>query len=149
MPPPNIFQRPAPRIAPKLDPLVGLELRRALVLHQSGQGEEAARIYAQILRAHPDQYDSLHFLGVSHLQAARPAEALPLLDRAVEVRPAEPKTHASRALALNALGRHAEALASADRALALRPDMTEALRPRAVALAALQGDADPPASGDA
>jgi len=140
MAPPNIFQRPAPRVAPKLDPLVAFELRRALMLHQAGQGGEAARLYAQILRSHPDQYDSLHFLGVSHLQAARPADALPLLERAVEVRPGEAAAHVSRALALNGLGRHAEALASADRALALRPDMAEALRPRAVALAALQRD---------
>ena len=145
---PNIFQRPAPRAAAKLDPLVGFELRRALMLHQSGQAEEAARLYAQILRSHPDQYDSLHFLGVAHLQAARPDEALPLLDRAVEVRPAEAAAHASRALALNGLGRHAEALASADRALALRPGMAEALKPRAVALAALQSDHDASASGE-
>ena len=75
---------------------------------------------------------------MSHLQAARPDEALPLLDRAVEVRPGDAGAHASRALALNGLGRHAEALASADRALVLRPDMPEALKPRAVALAALQ-----------
>ena len=142
MAPPNIFQRPAPRVAPKLDPLVAFELRRALMLHQSGQGDEAARIYAQILRSHPDQYDSLHFLGVSRLQAACPGEALPLLDRAVEVRPGEAAAHVSRALALNGLGRHAEALASADRALALRPGMAEALKPRAVALAALQRDGD-------
>ena len=138
MPSRNIFQRPAPRVAPKLDPLVGFELRRALMLHQSGQAEEAARIYAQILRSHPEQFDSLHFLAVAHLQAARPEAALPLLDRAVEVRPDEAAAHASRALALNGLGRHAEALVSADRALALRPGMAEALKPRAVALAALE-----------
>ena len=118
---PNIFQRPAPRVAPKLDPLVGFELRRALMLHQSGRADEAAPIYAQILRSHPEQFDSLHFLAVAHLQAARPDEALPLLDRAVEVRPGDAAAHASRALALNGLARHAEALASADRALALRP----------------------------
>ena len=144
----NIFQRPAPRVAAKLDPLVGFELRRALMLHQSGQADEAARIYAQILRAHPDQYDSLHFLGVAHLQAARPGEALPLLDRAAEVRPAEAAPHASRALALNGLGRYAEALASADRALALRPGMVEALKPRAMALAALQRGADDAATDE-
>jgi Flp pilus assembly protein TadD len=138
MPPRNIFQRPAPRIAAPLDPLLGFELRRALMLHQSGQAEEAARIYAQILRAHPEQFDCLHFLAVAHLQAARPDEALPLLDRAVEVRPGEAAAHASRALALNGLGRHADALLSADRALALRPGMPEALKPRAVALAALK-----------
>ena len=137
----NIFQRPAPRVVPKLDPLVGFELRRALMLHQAGQGEEAARLYAQILRSHPEQFDSLHFLAVAHLQAARPDDALPLLDRAVEVRPDDAAAHASRALALNGLGRHAEALLSADRALALRPGMPEALRPRAIALAALQRDA--------
>ena len=148
MPTPNIFQRPAPRVAPKLDPLVGFELRRALLLHQSGQAEDAARIYAQILRAHPEQFDSLHFLAVAHLQAARPDEALPLLDRAVEVRPAEAAAHASRALALNGLGRHAEALVSADRALALRPGMPEALKPRAVAQAALQRAGDAAASDE-
>src|SRR6195952_1877786 len=131
MAPPNIFQRPAPRVAPKLDPLVGFELRRALMLHQAGQGEEAAGLYAQILRSHPEQFDSLHFLAVSHLQAARPDDALPLLDRAVEVRPEEAAADASRAVALNGLGRHAAALASADRALGLRPGMAEGLRPPA------------------
>ena len=50
MPAPNIFQRPAPRVVPKQDPLVGFEVRRALMLHQAGQADEAVQIYEKILR---------------------------------------------------------------------------------------------------
>jgi len=91
MPSPNIFQRPSPRLVPKQDPLVGFEVRRALMLHQSGQVDEAVEIYEKILREHPQQFECLHFLGVARIQGGRHAEALPLLDRALSVRPGMPE----------------------------------------------------------
>jgi Flp pilus assembly protein TadD len=91
MPSPNIFQRPAPRVAPKQDPLVGFEVRRALMLHQAGQVDEAVAIYERILREHPQQFQSLHFLAVAHIQGGRHAEALPLLERALALRPGMPE----------------------------------------------------------
>jgi tetratricopeptide (TPR) repeat protein len=87
MPSPNIFQRPAPRVVPKQDPLVGFQVRRALMLHQAGQVDEAVAIYEKILREDPHQFQSLHFMAVAHIQGGRHAEALPLLERALALRP--------------------------------------------------------------
>ncbi len=138
MPPPNIFQRPAPRVAAPQDPLVGFEVRRALMLHQGGKAAEAAEIYAKILQSHPDQFECLHYLGVAHLQAGRAAQALPLLARALALRANDASLHSNHTLALTMLGRHEEAIRSADRALALRPGMAEALNNKGWALRALQ-----------
>jgi Flp pilus assembly protein TadD len=91
VPSPNIFQRPAPRVAPRQDPLVGFEVRRALMLHQSGQVDEAVAIYEKILHDHPRQFECLHFLGVAHIQGGRHDQALPLLDRALAERPGMPE----------------------------------------------------------
>ena len=138
MPSPNIFQRPAPRVAPKLDPLTGLELRRALMLHQAGQADEATAIYEKILRDHPRQFDCLHFLGVARLQAGRHDEALPLIERALELRPGMPELLNTKGWLLRSLGRLPEALACLDHALAANPGLAEAAQRRTVVLADLQ-----------
>jgi tetratricopeptide (TPR) repeat protein len=137
MSPPNIFQRPAPRVAARLDPLAALELRRALTLHQSGQADAAASIYEAILRQHPQQFDSLHFLGVARLQAGRHDEALALIDRALALRPAMPDLLNTRGWLLRLLGRLDEALDSLDAALAARPDLAEARLRREIVAAQL------------
>jgi predicted O-linked N-acetylglucosamine transferase (SPINDLY family) len=138
MPPRNIFQRPAPRVAAPQDPLVGFEVRRALMLHQAGKGAEAAEIYAKVLQTHPDQFECLHYLGVAHLQAGRAGAALGLLARALALRADDASLHSNHTLALAMLGRHQEAVDSADRALALRPGMPEALNNKGWALRSLQ-----------
>jgi len=138
MPPPNIFQRPTPRVAPPQDPVLGFEVRRALMLHQAGQVAEAVAIYTRLLQSHPDQFECLHYLGVAHLQAGRPGEALPLLTRALGLRTNDPSLHANLAMAQTGLGQPAEAVRSADRALALRPGMAEALNNKGWALRQLQ-----------
>ncbi len=103
------------------------EVRRALMLHQSGHVPEAAAIYAQILQTHSTQFECLHYLGVAHLQGGRPADALPLLERALKATTQDASLQANLGLALSALGRPQEALRSLDRALSLRPGMAEAL----------------------
>jgi len=103
MPSPNIFQRPAPRVVPKQDPLVGFEVRRALMLHQAGQVDEAVAIYEKILGQHPQQFECLHFLGVAHVQGGRHGQALPLLERALVERPGMPELLKLRDASLRAL----------------------------------------------
>ena len=132
----NIFQRPPQRPAPGAGSLV-MELRRALTLHQSGQVAQAAEIYAKVLESVPDQFECLHYLGVSHVQRGQPAQALPLLERALAQRATDASLHANHGLALLALGRHAVAVASLDRALALRPGMPEAASSKGWALRGL------------
>ena len=138
MPSPNIFQRPAPRVAPKLDPLAGFELRRALMLYQAGQVDEATAIYETILHEHPQQFDCLHFLGVARLQAGRHDEALGLIDRAIAQRPGMPELLNTKGWLLRSLGRLPEALACLDAALAAHPDLVEAQQRRAIVAAELQ-----------
>ena len=137
MPPPNIFQRPAPRVAAPQDPLAAFEVRRALMLHQSGKVAEAAEIYATILQKQPAQFECLHYLGVAHIQRGRPGDALPLLERALALQPSDASLQSNHGLALLNLGRHADALAPLARALALRPGMPEALNNQGWALRGL------------
>jgi predicted O-linked N-acetylglucosamine transferase (SPINDLY family) len=137
MPPQNVFQRPAPRVAAPLAAGAMMEVRRALVLHQSGRVAEAVAIYQAVLQSHPQQFECLHYLGVAHLQGGRPAQALPLLERALALGPNDPSLQANLGLALSSLVRHAEALARFDRALALRPGMPEALNNKGWTLRAL------------
>ena len=134
MPPPNIFQRPAPRVPAPQDPLVVFEVRQAMMLHQAGKVAEAAAIYTKILQAHPAQLECLHYLGVAHIQGGRPAEALPLLERALAQRANDASLQSNHGLALSGLGRHADALRSLDKALALNPRMPEALNNKGWAL---------------
>ena len=131
--PSNILQRPPARPAAGAGSLV-MEVQRALMLHQSGQVAQAAEIYARVLQSAPDQFECLHYLGVSHVQRGQPAQALPLLERALAQRATDASLHANHGLALLALGRHAAAVASLDRALALRPGMSEALNSKGWAL---------------
>ncbi len=135
--PSNIFQRPAPRPAAPPDAAVVFEVRRALMLHQAGQVAEAAAIYAKVLQSHPDQFECLHYLGVSHIQGGRAAQALPLLERALRQRAGDASLQANHGLALANLGRHADALPAFERALALQPAMAEALSNKGWSLRAL------------
>jgi predicted O-linked N-acetylglucosamine transferase (SPINDLY family) len=137
MPAPNVFQRPAPRVAPPLPAAVLLEVRRGLTLHQAGRVAEAAAIYQAVLKAHPQQFESLHYLGVAHLQQGHPGAALPLLERALALGPNDPSLQANLGLALTSLGRAEQALRHLDRALALRPGLPEALNNKGWALRAL------------
>jgi predicted O-linked N-acetylglucosamine transferase (SPINDLY family) len=137
MPAPNVFQRPAPRVALPLPAAILLEVRRGLTLHQAGRVAEAAAIYQAVLKTHPQQFECLHYLGVAHLQQGHPGAALPLLERALAQGPNDPSLHANLGLALTSLGRPEQALRHLDRALALRPGLPEALNNKGWALRAL------------
>ena len=114
------------------------EVRRALLLHQSGKVDEAAAIYATILETQTDQFECLHYLGVAHIQGGRHAQALPLLERALRVGENDAALHANLGLALSVLGRADEALRRFDKALALRPGMPEALNNKGWTLRSLR-----------
>ena len=60
-------------------------------------------------------------LGATLINLGRHAEALPHLERTIDMEPDHAMAHAARATALAALGRHAEAARSHDRAVRLNP----------------------------
>src|SRR5579872_3756902 len=74
-------------------------------------------------------------LSVALLRQGR--DALPALERAVELLPGDPETHLNLGIALAGAGKCAEAVASFRQALALSPDCLEALNHLAALLRAL------------
>jgi tetratricopeptide (TPR) repeat protein len=100
---------------------IGDAFENAVKLHQAGRLDEAQQIYRQILAAQPDQFDSLHMLGVIDLQRGKHAEALRKIDAALELNPDYAEAVAHRGVAVQRLGRLDEALASYDEAIRLDP----------------------------
>ena len=50
-------------------------LQNAQRLHQAGNLAEAARLYGEVLRINPQQFDALYALGVVFYQSSRYADA--------------------------------------------------------------------------
>jgi tetratricopeptide (TPR) repeat protein len=117
---------------------MALLLANAVALHQGGRLAEAENVYKQVLDIAPDQFDSLHHLGIILFQRGDPAAAVAQIDRALKRNPNDPAALNNRGNALLALQRFDEALASYDRALVLQSAYADALCNRGAALHALK-----------
>lgn len=96
-------------------------LRGAIAAAQGSQ-DAAEAAYRAALTADPNHIDGLKFLSKILVEAKRPREALPFLDRLAAFKSGDVTILHSLAQALLACG-HAEAAAAVlDRALALKPD---------------------------
>jgi len=89
--------------------------------HKAGRLDEAERCYREALAIDPGFAFAIHYLGVATEQRGRPQDAMPLLDRAVELSPLEPEFHNNRGLALYSLQRDREAADAHRRAIELQP----------------------------
>src|ERR1700728_2033830 len=81
-------------------------LANALALHQAGRLAEAEKIYNQILATHPDQFDSLHLLGVIAHQRGDHNAAVRQIGLALEKNPNDAVALNNRGNALHALKRY-------------------------------------------
>ncbi|WP_165904799.1 tetratricopeptide repeat protein [Sulfurisoma sediminicola] len=111
-------------------------LRQAATLHRQGRSDEAARLYADILREVPNHPDALHLLGVVYCQRKEFDSALPYLKAAVDLMPEFADAHIHCAKALRKLGSTPAAVALLDGFLARHPDHTEVLAELGLALRA-------------
>ena len=114
-------------------------LREAIGLHQRGTSADKASaetIYRDVLAAEPDNALALHFLGVIHYQRGEIAAALPLLERAIAVQPAEAEFHNNLGLVFAAADRENDAIAEYHAALSLKPDHAPAWNNLGLALQA-------------
>ena len=112
-------------------------VRNAVEFHRQGKLAAAEELYRSVLAQHPEQFEALHFLGLLRMQQNRPAEALPLLERALSIDPHSADDLSIIAGALLSLGRPTEALAKLDALLAIRPADAAAHYNRGVVLSAL------------
>lgn len=107
----------------------GIEL--AFKFHQEGRFGEAERLYREVLRARPADFEALHMLGILKLQQQQPEDAVRLIGAALDVDRRSVAAHSNHGLALAALKRHDEALLSYERALQIAPRNADALTNRA------------------
>ena len=121
---------------------------RAVALHRAGRFAEAERIYTDVLRQNPADFDALYLQGVIAHQTGRHPRAVELIGRAIAQHGGSAAAHFSLGAALMALGRYREALASYEAALALEPDYVEAHSSRGIALRQLQRTPEALASFD-
>lgn len=101
---------------------------RALPAHRQGLFAEAERLYRAALEADPGHADAMHNLGTLLVKTGRPQEALPLLERAVALKPQSPAHRENLADVYRLLGRRKDAAAQYKQALTLDPGKVPLLR---------------------
>lgn len=110
------------------------KLQQALQLHQQGAVEKAQAIYQDILKQHPNHFDSLHLLGISYIQTGQPAKSLELIGKALKINPRLAQVHNNLGKAYKDLGQFKNAIVAYEKALVIKPDYAEAYVNRGSAL---------------
>ena len=103
----------------------GERLKRALAAHQRGEYDAAEQDYRVVLTTEPRQADALHYLGLLLHQRGRSGEALPLMQQALVLVPANHLYHNNLAGVLEQLGRGPEAEREYREAVRLKPDYAQ------------------------
>ncbi|QOV89854.1 tetratricopeptide repeat protein [Humisphaera borealis] len=118
-------------------------LQIGLEHHRAGRVRQAEEAYRAVLAAAPDDPEALHWLGVLLTQAGQPAEAIPLLQRAVAGREGDAAYHHNLGQALLMTGRIDDAIAALTESAALEPSRGETFLAlaRAYAVRRSAGDA--------
>lgn len=101
--------------------------RQAYHSFQHGDLDKAERLCVGILEHRPEDFDTLHLLGVLNFQRRRLVEALRFLSQALKINSGSADAMSNLGLALHATGRFGEAVASYRSALLLAPDHPEIL----------------------
>ena len=116
-------------------------LAQAVAHHQGGRLERAEALYRHILQHQPGHGDALHLLGLVVHQSGRPADAIELIGKAIELNGRNALYRVNLGIVLRDQGEAEEALACFDQAIALAPDRAEAHYNRGTILHAW-GDVD-------
>ena len=98
-----------------------------LRLHEAGQLPQAQKIYAEILKAEPNNADALHYMGILALQGRAPEQAESLIKQALAARPDYAEALNNLGFAQRQLGKNEDAIASYRRATEVNPGNGEAL----------------------
>jgi tetratricopeptide (TPR) repeat protein len=110
-------------------------LDEALRAQGAGREQEAARLYAHVLRYDPDDLVALNNLGLLLAQLGRFGESEALLERATRVAPGRPDAWVNLAVVLSGQKKFDAAAASCRSALAIAPENRQAQSTLAAALA--------------
>lgn len=101
-------------------------LLQAVSLYQNGHVEAAIKLYQQVLRQAPNDYQALHFLGVAQGHLGDWITGVQSIERAVALKSDYADAYNSLGYGLAQLGRYEAAMPCFERAVALKKDYVEA-----------------------
>jgi protein O-GlcNAc transferase len=113
-------------------------VQHAFQLHSQGKLEQAAEIYAAIIKQQPRNFDAQQLMGVLRYQQGRNAESLVHLRAALKINAKDPAVLLNTGNTHAKLGNHRDALEHFDQALRLKPNYPEAHSNRGNALRKLE-----------
>ena len=102
------------------------EMERAHQHHCRGELDEAARGYAEVLKADPEHAAALMLLGVISMERDQYQDAERLLKKAIELRPNDAQFLSNYGSLLKKSGRLSEAIEKCQAAIEIDPDYVEA-----------------------
>ena len=114
--------------------MLNTTLQTAQSALQAGRLADAGRLFQDVLRGNPRDFDALYGLGLVCLYAQQFEQAQHLLGETVRLDPLFADGFCVRGVALIRLGRYDEALVCFERALMIRPNSVDALANHATAL---------------
>lgn len=104
----------------------------ALDLQKAGDFSGARSIYLKLIAIKPDDFDVLHFLGVTYIQSGDPSQGVPFIKRALDIRPDSIQALNNCGSGLRDMGQYESALFYYDKSLAINPQYADALNNRGV-----------------
>jgi tetratricopeptide (TPR) repeat protein len=103
------------------------QLTRARQFEQTGQIQEAAAVYHEILARHPENFFALHQLGLIAHQTGQHEMAEDLICRALEINPTIAEAWNNLGIILKNQGEVDDAMVAYRQAIALRPEYAAAI----------------------
>jgi tetratricopeptide (TPR) repeat protein len=116
---------------------MGISIEQALECHRAGKFSDAESIYRLILRAHPEDVDALHLLGMLCHSRGDSAQAESLIRKAISLHPKQPIFYSNLGVVLTAMGKHSDAIKAYEDAYAHAPLSAETLNNLGVAFYAI------------
>jgi len=96
-----------------------ISFQEALALHQKGMLNQAKFLYEKLLLINPNDFETLHLLGVIHYQTGAPENAVIEIDKAISIKPNIAAYHYNRGIALKELKKFDEAIFSFEKTISL------------------------------
>jgi len=101
-------------------------LNEGILLHKSGKFEEAKKIYEEILRLNPINFEVTNLLGIISLQLQKYDEAIILITKAISINPNHHALYNNLGVTYKNLEQYDNAIKNFNKAIELNPNYAEA-----------------------
>jgi tetratricopeptide (TPR) repeat protein len=105
---------------------VNKAIKSALEHHRSGDLQQAENIYREILKDEPNNYATLHFLGILQYQLRNYDSAIEYIEKALQINPEDTGANYNLGLAFKEKGELDKAIACYQKAVQLDPNFADA-----------------------